>query len=50
MYNNVSQEAAKTIWTHWQNNTRLDALPTDLRPANREEGYAVQAMLSLIHI
>ena len=48
MYNNVSQEAAKTIWTHWQNNTKLDALPTDLRPANREEGYAVQAMLPAV--
>jgi len=48
MHNNASQEAAKTIWTHWHNNTRLDALPTDIRPATRQEGYAVQAMLPAV--
>jgi 2-keto-4-pentenoate hydratase len=48
MHNNVAQEAAKAIWTHWQNNTRLDALPIDIRPATRQEGYAVQAMLPAV--
>ena len=48
MHTNASQQAAETIWTHWQNNTRLDALPSDLRPTTRQEGYAVQAMLPAV--
>lgn len=48
MHHNASQEAAQTIWTHWQNNTRLDALPVNQRPANRSEGYEVQAMLPAV--
>lgn len=48
MHTNISQQAAETIWTHWQNNTRLDALPSALRPTTRQEGYAVQAMLPTV--
>jgi len=48
MHTNASHEAAETIWTHWQNNTRLDALSPALRPTTRQEGYAVQAMLPTV--
>ena len=48
MDNHLSQEAARTIWGNWQNNTKLDALPTAYRPQNRKEGYAVQAMLPMV--
>ena len=48
MDNHLSQEAARMIWGNWQNNTKLDALPTAYRPQNRQEGYAVQAMLPMV--
>ncbi len=37
--------AAQLLWQHWNNATRLDALPAECRPANRAEAYAVQAEL-----
>jgi 2-keto-4-pentenoate hydratase len=37
--------ASDLLVRHWQAGTRLDALPADLRPATREEGYAIQAVL-----
>jgi 2-keto-4-pentenoate hydratase len=48
MDKHLSQEAARTIWGNWQNNTKLDELPTAYRPQNRQEGYAVQAMLPMV--
>ena len=36
-------EAAKMIWQHWSAGTQLTALPEHCQPANRAEGYAVQA-------
>ena len=47
MNDQLLQEAAETIWKHWQNDTRLDELPPAFRPQNRQEGYAVQAMLPM---
>ena len=38
--------AADTLWTHWQRGTRLAALPDEVRPRSREQGYAVQARLA----
>jgi 2-keto-4-pentenoate hydratase len=38
-------EAAATLWKHWQQRTRIDGLPLSCRPADRTEGYAVQAEL-----
>lgn len=38
-------EAADLIWRHWQAGTAMPALSDGLRPANRAEGYAVQAGL-----
>ena len=38
--------AAALLLRHWNTGTRLDALPEELRPATREEGYALQAALA----
>lgn len=40
-------DAAALLWRHWTHRTRLDALPASCRPADRREGYAVQAALAL---
>jgi 2-keto-4-pentenoate hydratase len=40
-----ARQAASLLLRHWRNGTRLDALPEDLRPADRAEGYAIQAEL-----
>ena len=37
--------AAALLLGHWNDGTRLDALPEPLRPATREEGYAIQAAI-----
>ena len=39
------QAAADLLWDHWQHGERLPELPEALRPATREEGYAIQALL-----
>ncbi len=39
------EEAAALLLGHWNDGTRLDTLPEALRPATREEGYAVQAAI-----
>jgi 2-keto-4-pentenoate hydratase len=38
-----SRIAAEMLWDHWQAGRRLPAIPEDLRPRTREEGYAIQA-------
>ena len=38
------RNASDLIWRHWQEGTRLPALPPNLLPATREEGYAIQAL------
>jgi 2-keto-4-pentenoate hydratase len=35
--------AADLLWAHWQAGRRLPAIPEDVRPRTREEGYAIQA-------
>ena len=37
--------AADMLWRHWREGSRIPALPEELRPATRAEGYAVQALL-----
>lgn len=39
-------EAAQLIWQHWSGGTQMSALPEHCRPANRAEGYAVQAKVA----
>jgi 2-keto-4-pentenoate hydratase len=46
MDNSAIERAADTIWSLWQNGEVIPALPTDLRPTSRAEGYAVQAALA----
>lgn len=38
-------QAAALLVRHWKEGTRLDALPDDLRPETREDGYAIQAAI-----
>jgi 2-keto-4-pentenoate hydratase len=40
-----AQAASDLLWRHWQEGRRLAALPAELRPATRNEGYAIQAQL-----
>ncbi len=40
-----AKKAADLIYEHWQNGEQMTALPDELRPGSREEGYAVQAHL-----
>ena len=39
------QAAADRLWKHWQAGSRLDTLPEAERPATREAGYSIQALL-----
>ena len=43
--NSQWQDAAALLWRNWQAGTVLDALPAHVRPVNRLEGYAVQALI-----
>lgn len=42
------ETAAQVIWRHWNDSTRMEALPAYCRPANRTEAYAIQAELERI--
>jgi 2-keto-4-pentenoate hydratase len=39
------QTACALLYRHWSQETRLDALPPDLQPADRAEAYRVQACI-----
>jgi 2-keto-4-pentenoate hydratase len=39
------QAACDLLYRHWQDGTRLENLPPDLRPATRAEAYAVQGCI-----
>jgi len=41
-------DAAVILWAHWQDRTRIDALPEPCRPVDRVEGYAVQSEVAKI--
>jgi len=42
----AAEAAAKILWTNWSASTRIPALPETCRPANRAEGYAIQAAVA----
>lgn len=42
----AAEHAATLLWHHWSAKSRLDVLPADCRPADRAQGYAVQAELA----
>lgn len=39
------QAASDLLWQHWQQGCRMNGLPEALRPATREEGYAIQSLI-----
>src|ERR1700754_676831 len=38
-----ARAASRLLVNHWDNGTRLDAIPEALRPQTRIEGYAIQS-------
>ncbi len=40
-----AEQASNLLWDHWTGGRRLAAIPAEMRPASRTEGYAVQATL-----
>jgi 2-keto-4-pentenoate hydratase len=38
-----TRDAAECIWECWQDGAVIEALPAELRPENRTDGYAIQA-------
>jgi 2-keto-4-pentenoate hydratase len=43
-----ARRAAEHLWRHWHEGRRLAALPAELRPESRAEGYAVQGELETL--
>lgn len=41
-------EAASLLWQNWNHSTRIEQLPAECRPANRAEGYAIQAEMARV--
>ncbi len=39
------KQASELLYRHWQEGARIDALPPELRPQTRAEGYGVQAFI-----
>jgi len=46
MQTHAIEEAAKTIWSAWHANQRIEAIPAEYRPETRIEGYRVQAQVA----
>jgi len=40
------ESAAKTLWSTWQVNQHIDALPIACRPSTRIDGYRIQAHIA----
>ena len=40
------ESAARTLWTTWQANQHIDALPIACRPSTRADGYRIQARIA----
>ncbi|HTM04081.1 MAG TPA: fumarylacetoacetate hydrolase family protein [Vicinamibacterales bacterium] len=45
MTNQSISDAADLLWNTWQREDLLDAIPPEIRPATRAEGYAIQEHL-----
>ena len=43
-----AKAASELLARHWREGRVLDALPTSLRPANREEGYLIQRQIEAL--
>lgn len=46
MDSGAQQKVADLVWSLWQEGRVTDMLPSDMRPATRVEGYAIQARLA----
>jgi len=42
------QDAARSLWNHWQSGQRMRELPPACRPATRADGYAVQEQVMAV--
>lgn len=42
--------AARLLWGRWDTPDRIEALPAECRPSNREDGYAIQAEIARISL
>jgi 2-keto-4-pentenoate hydratase len=42
------QQAARQLWSYWQEGRRMPALPDAYRPATRNDGYAVQEQVMAV--
>lgn len=42
------QDAARSLWNHWQSGQRMRELPAACRPTTRAEGYAVQEQVMAV--
>jgi len=45
MNTDQQHEAADLLWESWLHGRKLQELPAPIRPQNRQEGYAIQALL-----
>ena len=43
---NAISAAATLLWGHWTASTRIPELPEHCRPADRSDGYAIQAAVA----
>lgn len=46
--NASATDAARLLWAHWRAGTKIAALPPAARPADREQGHAVQSQLPAV--
>lgn len=44
------RRAAEMIWNHWQHGEVTSDLPSDLKPATRDQGYTIQAELEALSL
>jgi 2-keto-4-pentenoate hydratase len=45
MNSTTLQDAADCLWATWQSRQIIDELPASIRPASRDQGYAIQRLL-----
>jgi 2-keto-4-pentenoate hydratase len=48
MHSEAISAAATLLWRHWNESTQLSELPQACRPANRADGYAIQAAMAAL--
>ena len=44
----AARRAAELLWQHWCEETKLETLPPECRPASLAEGYTVQALIPAV--